>query len=279
MNIPWLRLLGLSLLTALLSSAAEGTKVDITIMRLPNGVRFGVIGKRPAQPAPTLFVFQGNIDVALREPIYTEVSRMLEADGVVSVLLDAPAHGEDHRLDEPKELAAWRTRIDHGEDFVGGFTKNARAVFDYLVQEKYTDPTHVAACGTSRGGFLAFHFAAVETRIRWVAGIAPLTNLMALREFNGTTHQSEAEALDVARLAPRLAGRGVWVCIGNHDTRVDSDLVIQSTRALVNATAAVLPADSSIPVEVVINTSIGHRSSVHDHELLAEWLRKQGILK
>jgi dienelactone hydrolase len=272
-----LGLLALALLTALPSSAAEAPKVDMTIMRLPNGVRFGLIGKRPSQPAPTLFVLQGNLDVAMKEPIYTEVARMLERDGVISVLLDAPAHGEDHRPEEPNELVAWRTRLEHNEDLIGGFTANARAVLDYLVREKYTDPSRVGACGTSRGGFLAFHLTAAEPRIRCVAGIAPLTHLTALREFKDTHHYAEADALNVARLAPRLAGRPAWVCIGNHDTRVDSDLVIQSTRALVNAAAAVLPAETSIPVEVVINTSIGHRSSKEDHALLAEWLRKQGI--
>lgn len=266
---------GLLLLATAGLRAAEPAAVQMTILRLPSGLRFGLIGDRPAQPAPTLFVLQGNLDVARREPIYTEVARLMARHGFISVIVDAPAHGEDHREGEPTELAAWRSRLEHNEDFIGRFTANARAVLDYLIQEKYTDPARVAACGTSRGGFLAFHLAAAEPRIRCVGGIAALTDLTALREFNGTDHRPQAEALALTSLAPRLAGRPAWICIGNNDARVGTDQVIAFTRALVKAGAAALPADAAVPVELVVNASAGHRSSVSDHELLAAWLVKQ----
>ena len=56
---------------------------------------------------------------------------------------------------------------------------------------------------------------------------------------------------------------------------IDTDQVIAFTRALVKATAQGQKADASVPVEVVINTSAGHRSTLHDHELLAAWLLQQ----
>ena len=270
--LPLLVLTGTLFLPAR-AHAADAVKIDV--QRLPTGLRFGLIGERQSQPAPTLFVLQGDLDVARREPIYTEVARLLARHGFISVMIDAPAHGEDRREGEGSELAAWCTRVDQGENFLGDFTTRARAVLDYLVKERITDPTRVAACGTSRGGFLAFHLGAAEPRIRFIGGIAPLTDLTALKEFATITHRPQAEALSLTTLAPRLAGRPAWVCIGNNDARIDTDQVIAFTRALVKATAQGQKADASVPVEVVINTSAGHRSTLHDHELLAAWLLQQ----
>src|SRR5438105_2232789 len=53
-----------------------------------------------------------------------------------------------------------------GEDFVGDTVRRSIAVLDYLVAQRYTDPARVAAFGTSRGAFMAFHFAAVDRRVR-----------------------------------------------------------------------------------------------------------------
>ena len=188
------------------------------------------------------------------------------------VLLDAPAHGEDHRPTEPTELNAWRVRLDQGENFVANFNTRARAVLDYLVKERYADPKQVAACGTSRGGFLAFHLAAAEPRIRCVGGIAPVTDLRALREFKPAQHPEAAEALSLIHVVPQLAGRPAWMCIGNNDGRVSTESAIAFSRALVQAGAAKVKDGETVPVDLVVNSSAGHRSSFHDHEILAEWL-------
>src|ERR1043165_8075566 len=81
--------------------AVDAAFGGLTVHRMPNGVRFGLIGARPSTPAPTLFVLQGDIVVALREPIYTEVARIMARHGCISVMLDAPAHGEDRRPGDP----------------------------------------------------------------------------------------------------------------------------------------------------------------------------------
>jgi dienelactone hydrolase len=252
--------------------ADDSPSFVLRVERLPDGTRYALIGAKPAQPAPTLFVLQGDIDVARREPIYTEVARLLALQGFVSVVIDAPGHGEDHRPDEPTELAAWNWRVNQGQDLVGGFVARARSVLDHLIREKITDPDRVAACGTSRGGFLAFQLAAHEPRIRCVGGISPVTDLLALREFNATTNRAAAEALALARLAPQLAGRPAWICIGNNDARVSTAAAITFSRALV---AGAPPDRETVPVELLVHSGPGHRSTLQDHERLAAWLLAQ----
>lgn len=245
---------------------------DLRVERLPDGTRYATIDGSRNGPAPTLFMFQGDIETAMRERLYTEVARLLVPHGWLSVILDAPAHGEDHQADEPKELAAWSWRVDHGRDLVGGFVTKSRAVLDHLIAQKRTDPARVAAAGTSRGGFLAFHFAAAEPRIRALGGISPVTELRALREFTESKQPKAADALALKTLVTRLVGRPAWISIGNHDARVDTDAAIALSRALV----AAAPADAAkIPVELIVNAVPGHRSTEQDHKLLAAWLLEQ----
>lgn len=269
------------LISLVLPTVARPIRADtnhpppLRIERLPHGLRFGLIGERQVHPSPTLFVFQGSLESAEEEPIYTKVARILQARGFLGVVLDAPAHGEDRRPGEPPELAAWRTRLERGEDFVGAFVAHARAVLDYLIENRYTDPAKIVAAGTSRGGFLAFHFAAADARIKLVAGISPVTDLMALREFRGTLFGQQAEKLSLIELAPRLAGRPAWVSIGNHDRRVDTDQAIAFTRALVRVSAEGQGNDAVIPVELLVCPTAGHTNIDHAHELLAEWILRQ----
>jgi len=276
-NVRTLGLLALLSFTCLaVTRASDAPAVKMTLLRLPNGLRVGLIGEHLNRPSPTLFVLQGSLDVGLRQPIYTEVARIMAKHGYMSVMIDAPAHGEDHRPGEPdNELAAWRERLERNEDFIGEFTGKARQVLDYLVAQNYADPTRVAACGTSRGAFLAFHFGAAEPRIRCVGGIAVLSDLLVLKEFQMTTRRARASALSLTTLVPKIMGKPAWIGIGNNDSRVGTDEVIAFTRALVKATAGRQDAKIPVPVDLLVNSSAGHDSNVSDHEQLAAWLLKQ----
>lgn len=251
---------------------APATSIEILrVERLASGVRYGLVGSFGDKPAPTLFVFQGDLDTVRQQPLYIEVARILARQGFLGVVLDAPAHGEDRRPNDPTELAAWRTRVDRGENLLDEFLVRSRAVLDHLIQSGQSDPSRLAAVGTSRGGFLAFHFAAAEPRIRCVGGIAPVTDLLALREFNGITRLKAAQDLALIHLAAGLANRPVWLSIGNRDERVSTEATITFSRALVAAAAP----EAAAPVTLLVHSGSGHRSSPEDHERLAAWLLEQ----
>src|SRR5258708_1359099 len=256
------------------SSAADGPAMEV--LRTPNQVRFGLIGAKGAKPAPTLFVFAHSLETMQKDSIYTEVARSLTAQGFLGVAVDALCDGDAARPGEPAELNGWVYRVEREDDFTRSFTAKASAVLDHLVHEGYSDPERVAAYGTSRGGFLAVHFAAADHRLRAVAGVSPVTNLLALSEFSGTKDQEKAKQLSLANQGPRLAGCAVWLSIGNHDERVSTDDAIDFTRAVVREAAAMSnDPNVVIPVELVVAPAAGHTKIDQAHELLAAWIVKQ----
>jgi len=266
-----------ALLAVSLSSVTQAaeTNAPMQILRTPGNVRFGIIGGQTGIAAPTLLVVAMSIEDMQREPVFTEVSRLLAAQGFLSVVIEPPCHGEDRKAGEPEGLAGWRYRLDRGENVVQQFNAKARAVLDHVIAQDLADPARVAICGTSRGGFLAFHFAASEPRIKAVAGISPVTDLLALTEFKGTAVDSAAERLALAFIAPQLIGRPVWLSIGNNDQRVDTDRAIAFTRAIVQVSARQSQAAKPlIPVELIVAPTAGHSKIDHAHELLAAWLAK-----
>jgi dienelactone hydrolase len=217
-------------------------------------------------------MLQGSIDSAIKEPLYTETARILSRDGFLGIVVDAPAHGVDARPQEPAEIAAWNERVGRGEDLLGEFLARVRAVVDSLAKRGEIDVSRLAVAGTSRGGFLAFHVAAADPRFRCVGAISPVTDLMQLREFHDCIRPEKARALSVTELAPRLAGRPVWLSIGNSDDRVGTDAAIAAARRLV---AESLAQGRGAPVDLTVHSVPGHRSSLRDHELLAAWILKQ----
>jgi pimeloyl-ACP methyl ester carboxylesterase len=201
--------------------------------------------------------------------VYGKIGRLLERQGFLVISLDLPCHGEDARRHEAQELEGWAARLGNGEDIVGEFNKRASRVLDYLIARRCTDPQKVAVCGTSRGGFMAIHWMASEPRVRCVVAFAPVTRLPILREFAALEAHPAVRSLALESLAAKLAGRPIWVTIGNQDTRVGTDSVISFTRHIVKASmAASRPAD----VELHVMPIVGHTTHPTAHDEAAAWI-------
>lgn len=256
------------------TAAPDGAtdKDAVFIQTTPGGVRFGAMGARPAAPAPTLFVFANDIMGTLQSDDYNKAGKTLISQGYICVALDLPCHGKNVRADEPQGLDGWASRLNKGEDPIFPFTKDASAVLDHLIAEGLTDPARVAVCGTSRGGFAALHFAAAEPRVRCAAAFAPVTDLLALSEFTGQEKNQPTNELALRHRAEKLSGRPIWVCIGNHDERVDTDRAIAFTRSVV---AASVPEKKKALIELHVMTSEGHTIHPTAHEEAAAWIARQ----
>jgi esterase FrsA len=263
----------LTLVFALNSVASADDQPAMRILETENGTRFGLFGKKPKSPAPTFFVFATGVDDMDQSRIYSEAGRQLARHGWLYVTLDPPCHGRDAREDEPSTLSGWAHRVQNEEDLMTPFVTRCRNVLDWLVAERYTDQNRVAAGGTSRGGLCALHLTASEPRVKAVVCISPVTKLLVLREF-AEVEQKQTAQFDAASLADKLAGRAIWISIGNDDERVGTHDCIAACRQFVAAARKKEP-DVVAPVELIIAPSKGHTAIDNGYTLAAEFVLKQ----
>jgi dienelactone hydrolase len=264
---PCARTIPICVATLLACGAVRGDD-QVVSFKTSGGRAFGVLGQKPPRPAPTLFVFATDHATALQSADYNQVGRELSRHGVLSVSVDLPCHGADRREGEPEGLAGWRARIDAGQDPIGEFCRDAGAALDQLIEMGYSDSRRIMACGTSRGGFAALHFAAGEERVGSVAAFAPVTDLLILREFDKSPADGPAARLSVVRHAAKLGSRPVWIVIGNHDERVGTDSAVGLARAL---TAHAVRQGKPSLVELHVLPAEGHRTPKQGHAAAAAW--------
>ncbi len=244
------------------------------ILTTPDGVRVGIVGRKKPQPAPTLLVFATSIEQTLspRES-YNKTSRFLMRRGYISVSLDVPCHGHDLRPGETgtmeAALADWRKRIEQGDALVDEFVRRVSSAISFLVDTGWTDAGKIAACGTSRGGFMAMHVAAADERVRCAAGLSPVTSLLALREFAGSEDNDAVRRLDLRNFAGKLADKSVWIAIGNNDTRVGTDHAVDLARKIA---AESLARGRRPMVELHVTATQGHSLPPAARREAAKWI-------
>ena len=227
-------------------------------------------GGKPGCPSPTLFIFSTTLEESLESPKFSQCGEILKSQGFLLAALDLPGHGQNRREgDSENALSVWRARMEKGDPVVPAFLAQASRVLDHLIAEGLADPLKVSACGTSRGGFMALHWMAAEARVQRVAAFAPVTHLLALREFDGAACHPTVNAMALVRQADRLAGRPIWICIGNHDLRVDTHEAVAFVRSV---TAASLVRNVTADIELRIQPSLEHSILAGSHTEAAAWL-------
>ena len=105
-------------------------------------------------------------------------------------------------------------------------------VVNHLIATGVADGQRIAACGTSRGGFLALHYAASDPRVKCVAAFAPMTEPAVVNEFVANAQHPLVKRSSVENVAGQLAGRPIWIVIGDQDERVGTDQAIRFARKL-----------------------------------------------
>ena len=254
-------------------AGADDLVRTVQVLETTHGIRFGIWGNPPSTPAPTLIILANTIEGTLGDPYFRQSGTSLASNGFLCASIDLPCHGQLRRAQEPLELVGWRSRCERGEDVVAESNARLGEVLDHLVAAGYTDAARVAVCGTSRGGFLALHFAAADDRARCAAAFAPVTDLAALREFRGAETNALVRDLALAAQADALAGRPVWIVIGDQDTRVGTDRAIDLAHRIGRA-ARSQGLENRVELHVVPEPR-GHTTPDGAIDQAAEWIQRQ----
>jgi dienelactone hydrolase len=261
------------LLMASDSSVAADTPSKLVRQSTPEGVEFGIWNGISDRPAPILFVLASTIESTLGEAYYRQCGNELAEHGWVCVSIDLPCHGTQAINGEPEGLPGWSHLAGKKRDFVAQSNARLTQVLDHLIKSGIADPKYIAACGTSRGGFLAIHFAAHDKRVQCAAGFAPVTDLAALREFRAIEDSPFVRALSLETQAEQLAGRPIWIVIGDQDERVGTDLAINFARKL-TAASREMKLDSRVELHVLPEPR-GHTTPRGSPQRAASWILSQ----
>jgi len=250
------------------------TKPKVLLMHTPDGIEFGTWGSTKRElPAPTLIVLATTIQDTLNSAYYRHCGNQLAKRGFLCVSINLPCHG-DQRVDgEPEGLSGWSHRAARDFDFVAEFNNRLSKVLDHLVKQGMSDPEKIAACGTSRGGFLALHAAIHDPRVKCVAGFAPVTDLSALSEFKLTSKYQLVKKYNLINRANELAGRKVWIIIGDQDKRVDTDNAVQLAREISKESRK-----KNLPSRVTLHVlpePRGHTIPAGADRMAADWILQE----
>ncbi|NQV28111.1 MAG: prolyl oligopeptidase family serine peptidase [Rhodopirellula sp.] len=240
---------------------------------IPDGIEYGLWNRTDSAPAPVLFVLAGTIESTLGKPYFRQCGNELAEHGWVCVTIDLPCHGTQAVEGQPTGLSGWSDLATRKRDFVAESNARLTRVLDHLIESGVADPERIAACGTSRGGFLAIHFAAHDKRVKCAAGFAPVTDLAALSEFRAIVDDPFVATLSLESRIEQLTGRPVWIVIGDQDERVGTDRANVFAQKLTAASRA-KKQDSRVELNILPEPR-GHSTPPGSSKRAANWILRQ----
>jgi hypothetical protein len=220
----WRTLLALAI-PAVLAAAEKPNVEEFTILR--DGVPLAVRVQSPpadrlAKEPMLLLYLSADRASSMPDGRYGAPGQAFLDQGHRIASFDLPAHGD--RVDaHGSGIVGLAALVAAGKKPFDVFVADGRAVIDECLRRGLAEKGRIVAAGVSRGGYCALRLAAADERIVAVAAFAPATDWRVITEFAAQKDQPVAGALALANFAPQLAGRRVYVAIGNHDFRAGTD--------------------------------------------------------
>lgn len=250
--------------------AGEGT---IYRKHTRNGTEYGVLGRWPDQPTGVLLTV-GNI-VDLKVPYFTQAAIYLRKLGYMVVTIDMPSH-ESQIIDPVNDLGldGWVWRLRNGMNFVDEYNNRLKDVLDTLISEGKVDQTKLAIQGTSRGGFLAYHYSMFDRRVKAASGFSPITDLVATHWFEPIKDNALVKELNLTnpdRIADLLQ-MPLFLVIGDRDGTVSNRAAFAWSQSMSDAAR-----NAEVPREYAfhqLSEPIGHTVPKGGQLLGAAWLLK-----
>lgn len=216
------------------------------------------LSDRPA----LLLHFAADRTATLKTEPYNITPSMFLAAGHRAASFNLPCHGDREVPGQPRGIAGFSAEWRRGIDVFAGFVDEGRAVIDTLIERQLAEPGRIFVSGTSRGGYCALRLMAADERIAAAAAFSPVTDWRVLKEFAEIRDSPEIADLALTRFAGSVAGRAVWLAIGNSDARVGTDACLRFAEAVVRAEAEKGISSSRFVLHVVPE---------REHELSGDW--------
>ncbi|MSP14177.1 MAG: hypothetical protein EXR62_14625 [Chloroflexi bacterium] len=209
-----------------------------------------------ANPNPALLLtFASTRQTALSEAPYDLIVQEFLAAGHSVLTFDLPNHGE--RIDSyGQSLEGMREAFMAGADPFATFVQDGISAIDAALARGIGTSGRIYTWGESRGAYCAIRLAAADTRVKAVAGIAPVTDWRILREFAAVQDIPQVAALSLENFAPHLSGKSVFLAIGNKDDRVSTGACIRLALKLLEGGSLAHTGSSQVELHVV--ESEGH---------------------
>ena len=228
---------------------------------------------------PAFFYFALSGEESLNLAPYNSPASLLQGELIRVYSMTIPGHGPG--FDKFHAIRYWADQMGQERYILNDFFKTAAFSIDWLIEQGYAAPEHLAVGGLSRGGFIAAHLAARDKRIKTLLGFAPLTRLSALEEFasvkQATRVKLRAASLDLEHLTDDLTHlRHLRFYIGNRDERVDTDACYSFIRKLADKAHEIRA--RHMHVELRISHSIGHKGHGTAPQIFEEgiaWLKER----
>lgn len=206
-------------------AATPSTSEEFTIDR-PYGKLTVVIqtatGKPLANDPLVLLNLSADRQSSLVDGRYGALVRPFLDQGHRVVSFDLPSHGD--RVDEcGSGIAGFAASAAAGKKPFETFVEDGKLVIDELIKRGLAKPGRIMVCGVSRGGYCALRLAAADDRIAATSALAPVTDWRDLKEFAQIKQKPEVEKLALTNFADQIAGKRIYVAIGNADSRVGTD--------------------------------------------------------
>lgn len=273
--VGWLRIGVIFLLTAcagLASRAADQSSVEEFVISR-EGVSFTVRVQSPPPgqlaARPLLLVYlSADRQSSMPDGRYGAPGKAFLEKGHRIVSFDLPAHGDRVDRRYGSSIAGLAKMVASGQKPFDTVVADGRAVIDECLRRGLAEKGGIVAAGVSRGGYCALRLAAADERISAVAAFAPATDWREVDEFAAQKDSPEVAALALVNFAPQLAGRRVYIAIGNHDLRVGTDACTRLVLAITEQERQRKVEKSGLRY-LVVDDSTGHA-------LAAKW-RAEGI--
>jgi esterase FrsA len=224
-------------------------------------------------PRPTFIYFATSGVKSLSIDPYCQPVHFLDLTRIRAISFDLPGHSEGGN--HQKAMSIWSAELLKDPDYIENFLKAGVDVVDFLVTAQIADPKHIAIGGLSRGGYVASQLAARHSSIGSLVGFSPLISFDYLEEFKILGSELLGR-LDNRKIVPQLVQKRLNFLIGNHDTRVGTEVCIDFIQRL--TTAAINEGVRSPQVELTLFPSVGHRGHGTPPEIFhagANWLMRR----